>query len=82
MGVYSGQVLTPGAWQAFNYWVPILNSTIDMIDLVLIQAYNNWYEEPAATLSYLQDIYYNWRNLPSPFCSWCTVLPGFAGVPP
>ena len=43
VGVYTGSTYTPGAWNSWNYWVPIINTTIADIDLVMVQAYNNWY---------------------------------------
>jgi len=83
VGIYTGVTYTPGSWQAWNYWVPIINSTIQDIDYVMVQAYNNWYEEAAGTLAYIQDVYTNWRNIPNAtFCNWCTAIPNFNGVPP
>jgi len=82
VGIYSGVTYTPGTWQSWNYWVPIINTTINDIDLVMVQAYNNWYEQAEGSLAYFQDVYLNWRNQPSAtFCSWCTPIPNFTGVP-
>lgn len=48
----------------------------------MVQAYNNWYDGlQAGSLSYLQDIYLQWSNLPSSFCSGCSPIPNFTGVP-
>jgi len=82
VGIYTGSAYTPGTWNSWNYWVPIINTTISDIDFVMVQAYNNWYEQPAGTLSYVQDVYVNWQNKPSAsFCNWCTPIANFNGVP-
>jgi hypothetical protein len=47
VGVYQGQavpsinVTNPGYW---NYWVPIIRTSDQYIDLYMVQAYNNWYD--------------------------------------
>lgn len=62
--------------------MPILKNTITLIDIVLIQAYNNWYDSlTEGSLNYFQDIYLNWINQPSPFCSGCSIIANFTGVP-
>jgi hypothetical protein len=51
--------------------------------MVNLQVYNNWYDGLAeGSLSYIQDTYLQWRNLPSSFCSGCTPLANFTGVSP
>lgn len=48
----------------------------------MVQAYNNWYDNlSAGSLSYLQDIYLQWLNIPSSFCIGCTSIPNFSGIP-
>lgn len=55
---------------------------MDSIDLVMVQAYNNWYDSlTPGSLNYLMDVYLNWINVVSPFCSGCGVIPNFKGVP-
>jgi hypothetical protein len=49
------------------------------IDFYQPQAYNNWYEEPAGSLAYLQDVYLNWRNLKG-LNGWSTPIANFSGV--
>ena len=61
--------------------MPIWNAAGPHIDLVLVQAYNNWYDGlTEGSLAYLQDTYLNWVNLPSPFCSGCSIIANFTGV--
>jgi chitinase len=86
VGVYQGQpVPSPGNWTSgdyWNFWVPILTTAISSIDLVQVQAYNNWYDGlSAGSLSFLQDVALQWTNKPSPFCVGCAVIPAFTGVP-
>jgi chitinase len=51
------------------------------IDLVLVQAYNNWYDGlTEGSLQYLQDTYLNWINQPSPYCTGCTIIANFTGI--
>lgn len=79
-----GQPIVPAntSGQAYNYWWTIINSTINSIDLVIVQAYNNWQDGlPGGSLSYFQDVYYHWRNILSPFCQGCQPFPNFGGVP-
>jgi chitinase len=62
--------------------VPVINTAINDIDLVMVQAYNNWYEQPAGTLAFVKDVYVNWMNKPQKdLCNWCTPIPDFTGVP-
>lgn len=47
-----------------------------------MQAYNNWYDGlPGGSVAYLTDVYLQWRNLPSTYCTGCTVIANFSGVP-
>jgi chitinase len=47
----------------------------------MIQAYNNWYDGvQGGSLSFLQDVYYHWSNIKSPFCAGCNPIPNFTGV--
>jgi chitinase len=84
VNIYQGQpVPTPSTANVYwNYMVPIWNNCSALIDLVLVQAYNNWYDSlTEGTLSYLQDTYLNWINVPSPFCTGCTKIANFSGIP-
>ena len=66
----------------WNYWVPIFNLALSSIDLVMVQAYNNWYDSLSpGSLDYLKDVYLNWRNIQSPYCTGCTPIANFTGVP-
>jgi chitinase len=64
----------------FNYFVPIINLADSSIDYYQPQAYNNWYDgEIGGSLTYLQDVYANWRNLQGTG-QWDAPLANFAGV--
>jgi chitinase len=66
---------TPG--QPWNYFVPVVNFAGPAIDYYLPQAFGNGYDSYAgASVTYLQDLYLNWRNLPS----GGSTIPGFKGV--
>ena len=84
--MYQGQpVPTPATWQPgdyWNFWVPIFNVAMKSIDLVQVQAYNNWYDNlSAGTLAFLQDVTLQWLNQPSPSCAGCSIIPNFSGIP-
>lgn len=47
----------------------------------MIQAYNNWYDSlPGGSIDYLKDVYLNWRNILSPYCTGCSTIANFTGV--
>lgn len=84
VNVYQGQpVPSPSSTSGvyWNYFVPIYNMAGSSIDLVLVQAYNNWYDgQVEGSLAYLQDTYLNWINVLSPFCVGCSVIANFTGI--
>lgn len=63
----------------YNYFVPIIKLADSAIDYYQPQAYNNWYEVPAGSLSYLQNVYLNWRNLQGNM-TWAHPIANFTGV--
>lgn len=63
----------------YNYFVNIIKLADQAISYYQPQAYNNWYEEPAGTLSYLQNVYLNWRNLQG-MMTWAKPIANFTGV--
>lgn len=66
--------------QEFNYLVPIIQIADAAIDFYNVKAYSNWYDGyDHNSLTYLQDVYLNWRNLQG-MCKGCLPIPGFKGV--
>jgi chitinase len=65
----------------YNYFVPIIVLADKSIDYYQPQAYNNWYEVPGGNLTYLQNVYLNWRNLQG-LMTWAKPIdiPDFNGV--
>jgi chitinase len=63
----------------FNYFVPIIQLADSAIDYYQVQAYNNWYQVPAGSLEYIQNVYLNWRNLQG-LMTWGKPIPNFSGV--
>lgn len=47
---------------AFNYMVPVIKASIDQIDYVQPQYYNNWYDTNVASADYLVNGYLQWLN--------------------
>lgn len=47
---------------AFNYMVPVIKASIDQIDYVQPQYYNNWYDTSVASADYLVNGYLQWLN--------------------
>ena len=74
---------------AWNYFVPVLRDSINSINYVQPQFYNNWYggngyNPSGASADYIVNGYINWMNqvvgmFPT---SWgVTTIPNFSGVP-
>lgn len=64
VGVYQG-VAVPSPTQggnAWNYFIPILNASINQIDYVQPQLYNNWYDTSTMSANYLMNGYLQWNN--------------------
>jgi chitinase len=65
----------------FNFMVPVIRLADSAIDFYNVKAYSNWYDGyDHNTVTYLQDVYLNWRNLQG-FCKGCLPIPDFKGVP-
>ncbi len=47
---------------AWNYFIPILNASINQIDYVQPQEYNNWYDTSTMSATYLMNGYLQWNN--------------------
>lgn len=66
--------------QSFNYLVPIITLADSAINYYQVKAYSDWYDGyNHTTLTFLQDVYFNWRNLQG-FCPDCKPIAGFKGI--
>lgn len=96
VGVYQGVTTIPAVnvsqgVASWNFFVPVLESSINSINLVMQQDYNNWYggdnsvyNASAISIGYIENSYLNWVNSPLTIfpASWDTPqLSGFSGVP-
>lgn len=64
VGVYQA-VAVPSPSQggnAWNYFVPVINASINQIDYVQPQLYNNWYDTSTMSANYLMNGYLQWNN--------------------
>lgn len=91
VGVYQASPVpsaTAGG-NAWNYFVPVLKDSLNSIDYVQPQFYNNWYggigyNPSGASADYIVNGYVNWMNqvvgmFPA---TWgTTTIPNFSGVP-
>lgn len=83
VGVYQA-VAVPSATtggNAWNYFVPIINASINQIDYVQPQLYNNWYDTSTMSANYLMNGYLQWNNKNGLYGTTAFASSVYAGVP-
>lgn len=84
VGVYQGAAI-PAAnvgGNAWNYFVPVLNASINQIDYVQPQEYNNWYDTSTMSSQYLMNGYLQWVNKDGLYGTKAFSPSQYVGVPP
>lgn len=83
VGVYQAVAVpspTTGG-NAWNYFVPIINASINQIDYVQPQLYNNWYDTSTMSANYLMNGYLQWNNQNGLYGTKAFAPSTYTGVP-